>query len=373
VTGTNPTSAQPYLPWSAWPPGLRRMVVTLWCLFWLLMIFISVQDNWDDNTTLWWQPLVWEGSSALVVTMLMIGMFRYGNYQNLLLTTPWHWFWQHLKWLPLVSALFVVFAFGMRHGIYALLGARYTHASWLQIYLYETAKLALFLGLWLGVIFGILAFLASREQQARISAMQQALTEAQLLQLQARLQPHFLFNTLNTISAFMHTDVMRADRLLIQLADLLRASLALGERQTVALSEEIQLLRLYADIMTERFAPRVFITWQIADDSLAIVMPGLLLQPLLENAFKHGVERSLETTYITIASQRVSGQLKLLICNTHTSTTTLLAPAAQPGTGVGLRNCRERLQAIYGDRASLSLQQHADRVEVIVQLPEIAP
>jgi two-component system, LytTR family, sensor kinase len=299
----------------------------------------------------------------------MGGILFYGSRHKHLLATPLNWFWQHLKWLPLIAALFVVVAFGMRHGIYMLLGERYTHAPWLQIYLYEMVKLALFLGLWLGVLFGILSFLAWREQQARIHAMQRALTGAQLQQLQARLQPHFLFNTLNTISAFMHTDVVRADRLLNQLADLLRASLMLGERQTVALAEELQLLHLYADIMTERFAPRVQISWQIADESLAIPIPGLLLQPLLENAFRHGVEQALEITYITIRSQCVAGWLHVSISNSHSRTST----SAGPGTGVGLRNCRERLQAIYGGSASLNLLRSVDRVEAVVVLPELAP
>jgi LytS/YehU family sensor histidine kinase len=254
-----------------------------------------------------------------------------------------------------------------------LLGARYTHAPWLQVYLYETVKLALFLGLWLGVLFGVLSFLAWREQQARLHAMQKALTEAQLQQLQARLQPHFLFNTLNTISAFMLTDVVRADRLLNQLADLLRASLMLGERQTVALAEELQLLRLYADIMTERFAPRVHITWQIDDDTLAVPVPGLLLQPLLENAFKHGVERVTETTHITVTSKCIAGRLHLSICNSHSPSAALSPTIAGIGTGEGLRNCRERLQVIYGDNASLDLRAHPDRMEVALSLPVTAP
>ena len=87
--------------------------------------------------------------------------------------------------------------------------------------------------------------------------------------------------------------------------------MTLGERETVPLAEELQLLRLYAAIMTERFTPRVKIDWQIVDDSLQIRVPTLLLQPLLENAFKHGVERATGVTRIEIASQRTAGQLQL--------------------------------------------------------------
>ena len=357
-----------FLPISTWPVGLWRALVAVWCLFWLLLIVVAVADNWDEPHVLWWQPLLWEGSSAVVGTALTALMFAYGARQQALLATPLRWFWQHLKWLPLVSVLFVVFAYGLRHGVYALLGRHYPHEPWLQVWLYETVKLGLFLGLWLGVIFGAHSFLAWRDQQQRLHAMQQALTDAKLQQLKAQLQPHFLFNTLNTISAFMQTDVDRADRLLSQLADLLRASLTMSERDTVPLSEELQLLRLYAAIMTERFAPRVQIDWHVAADTLAVPVPTLLLQPLLENAFKHGVEQTTEPTRISITSHGDGGYLQLIVSNTRG------ASAAAPAfsTGVGLSNCRERLHAIYGDRATLSQHQFPDRFEVVVRLPGVA-
>ena len=120
------------------------------------------------------------------------------------------------------------------------------------------------------------------------------------------MQPHFLFNALNTISALMQVDVERADRLLTRLADLLRASLQAGARQMTSLREELKLLELYAQIMQERFADRVTLTWNVADDALDAAVPAMLLQPLLENAFKHGVERSREpvTIRIDVEAQR---------------------------------------------------------------------
>ncbi len=117
-------------------------------------------------------------------------------------------------------------------------------------------------------------------------ALQRHLAETQLSQLRAQLQPHFLFNALNTISAAMQVDVARADALLAQLADLLRASLQAGTRQTTSLREEIELLRRYAQIMQERFAERVTVSWDVAPDAADAEVPAMLLQPLLENAFK---------------------------------------------------------------------------------------
>ena len=364
-----PTNA---LPWSAWPPVLWRSLLALWCLFWLLMIAVAVQDNWDDDGVRWWQPLVWEGSSALIGSALMLLQLWYGSRQQHLLNRPWRWFWQHLQWLPLASTVFIALAYGLRHLIYAAAGADYTHPPLWQIWAYETIKIGLFMGLWLGVLFGVHSFMAWRDQQSRLHALQQALTDAKLQQLKAQLQPHFLFNTLNTISSFMHSDVDRADRLLIRLADLLRASLTLGEQNTIALRDELQLARLYAEIMTERFGPRVALTWNISDDCLALPVPALLLQPLLENAFKHAVEQSREPIQLTVGAYRDgdsdSNTLQLQVSNSLPSAP-LVPRGKNGGTGIGLRNCRERLQALYGERAHLQIEHTADAHRVHIRLP----
>ncbi len=358
-------------PWSAWPPALRQALLAVWGLFWLLMLSVAVQDNWGDQHIRWWQPLVWEGSSGIVGSGLMLLQLWYGDRQHHLLNRPWRWFWQHLKWLPLVSTVFITLAYGLRHLVYAVTGDSYQHPPLWQIWPYETIKIGLFMGLWLGVLFGVHSFVAWRDQQGRLHALQQALTDAKLQQLKAQLQPHFLFNTLNTISSFMHSDVERADRLLIRLADLLRASLTLGEQNTIPLRDELQLARLYAEIMTERFGPRVVLAWQIADDCLMLQVPALLLQPLLENAFKHAVEQSREPIQLHVSASRAGETLQLRIRNSLPSSPT--PPNGQGktgnGTGIGLRNCRERLQALYGDRASLQIEHTADEHRVHITLP----
>jgi len=192
--------------------------------------------------------------------------------------------------------------------------------------------------------------------------MQKHLAESQLAQLKAQLQPHFLFNALNTISALMQTDVERADRLLARLADLLRASLAVGARQATALREEWKLLALYASIMQERFAGHVTLTWSASDEALNASIPAMLLQPLLENAYKHGVERSSQPVSIRIDAQRQGDGLRIEIHNTGTLQDT-------PGSGIGLRNCRERLALVYGDRASLTVAPTDGGVTASVTLP----
>jgi LytS/YehU family sensor histidine kinase len=189
------------------------------------------------------------------------------------------------------------------------------------------------------------------------------LAEAQLAQLKAQLRPHFLFNALNTISSLMQTNVDQADRLLARLGDFLRASLQAGDRNLVPLSEELRLLELYAQIMQERFGDRLTLTWDIDPAATQAAVPALLLQPLLENAFKHGVERSGRAEMVKITVKRADTALHISIRNTGSTL------SEQRSGGIGIRNCRERLRMLYGADASLELMEQDGAVEARLTLP----
>jgi len=340
-----------------------RALYALWGLFWLLMMVVAVEDNRDNAHIHWWEPLVWEGTSCIVATFWLALQRRNAEHWNEHLDYPVRWFTKHLVWLPLVIVSFVAVVYGMRHAVYAMAGEIYEHKAWGFLLFYEGVKLLLFTSLWLGIIFGLESFTLWRQERERLLALQKHLAESQLAQLKAQLQPHFLFNSLNTISALMQVDVERADRLLTRLADLLRASLQTGARAMTSLREELQLLTLYAQIMEERFAGRVTLVWNIPDETLDAAVPTMLLQPLLENAFKHGVERSREPVTIRIDAQRFDDVLHVTI---HNSGAML---AATPELGIGLRNSRERLALIYGQRASLELAQVVDGVAARLAIP----
>ena len=160
----------------------------------------------------------------------------------------------------------------------------------------------------------------------------------------------------------MQVDVERADRLLAQLADLLRATLQAGTRDMSSLREELELLRLYARIMQERFSGRVTLDWRVADETLDASVPTMLLQPLLENAYKHGVERSMVPIVVTVTARRDGARLELSVANDG-------ALAAGGGEGVGLRNCRERLAALYASAAGLAVVPEGGRVVQRLSLP----
>src|SRR5690349_8893397 len=205
-------------------PGINRALLALWVPFWLLMVLISVEDHRGDDGIRWWEPVLWETSSCLFATALLMLQRRLTANWKVTLNEPWRWFGRQFAWLPVVTVVFVVTVFGFRHAVYALAGETYEHRSWPYLFFYEGIKLLLFLGLWLGVIFGLESFASWRSERERLLSLQRHLAESQLARLKAQLQPHFLFNALNTISSIMQVDVERADRLLTQLADLLRAT-----------------------------------------------------------------------------------------------------------------------------------------------------
>jgi hypothetical protein len=340
----------------------NRALFALWTLFWLLMMVVSCQDHVFETGVRWWEPLLWEGSSALVATGWLLVERRAAPRWNAYLNQPLRWFGRHALWIPAMALSFVAAIYAIRHAVYALVGEVYQHEPWPFVISYESVKIVLFAALWLSIIFGLESFSRWREERERLLELQKTLAESQLSQLRAQLQPHFLFNALNTISALMQSDVERADRLLTRLADLLRASLATGSQQITSLRAELELLRLYASIMQERFAGRVELHWAIADDVLDAAVPAMLLQPLLENAYKHGVERSTTAVRIDIEACREADRLRIVIRNAG-------ALVSEQSPGIGLRNCRERLALIHGDRASLQLTAVASSVAAQVTMP----
>lgn len=344
----------------------RRLVeifFCLWVIFWLLMITVSIQDNLRNPGISWWEPILWEGSASLVTTCWILVALRAREHYAQYLDRPLVWFTYHLRWLPVVIPTIIAAIYTMRHAVYELVGRSYHHPPWLYIFVSESVRITLFGGLWLGILFGLGSYAQWQLHRGRLLELQKALTEAQLARLQGQLRPHFFFNALNTISALMHVDVARADRLVAGLGDLLHISLRSGERAMTPLREELQSLEVYAQIMQERFRDRVAINWYTDPDIVDTPVPALLLQPLLENAFKHGVERSTAPVHIDVSARRDGNSLELTVSNTGSRL------ASDYREGVGLRNCRERLSVIYGEAASLQVRNEERAVAAQVSIP----
>jgi two-component system LytT family sensor kinase len=189
------------------------------------------------------------------------------------------------------------------------------------------------------------------EAQARALAASQLetrLIEAQLQTLQRQLQPHFLFNTLNTVSALMHRDVEAADAMLAQLGDLLRLSFETVDVQEVSLAQELDFLRKYVAIEQVRFQERLHVTFDIDPGLDDCLVPNLLLQPLVENAIRHGIGPRVEPGHVLVRVTRVGATLELEVRDDGVG---VPASALNELThGVGLSNTRSRLAHLYGDR-----------------------
>ncbi|MGD8495732.1 MAG: histidine kinase [Gemmatimonadales bacterium] len=204
-----------------------------------------------------------------------------------------------------------------------------------------------------------------RERDLRASQLEARLAEARLRALQMQLHPHFLFNTLHAISTLMHRDVEAADRMLARLSDLLRLTLENAGTQEVRLKEELDVLERYLEIERTRFGDRLTVELDVDPATLDARIPNLILQPLVENAVRHGVAPRAEPGWIGLRAVRRDGELLVTIEDDGPGLPAHADPAKPDvearGTssaangGVGLANCRARLGQLYGDEARLEL------------------
>ena len=346
----------------SWSHSPLVPLATLWAFLWMLTSLVEISARFlHDPAIPLWQPIVLTAIPTCPMIAWLIVHLRSNRYLQLPIEPPKPWFFHHLRQLPLLAIAYITIANGLRLALKTVSGVDAGFHGRLP---YEVIKVGLFYCLWLGLVYGTLSLLRSREQSEQLARTQQALVESQLARLQAQLRPHFLFNTLNTVSALMQTDIARADRVLARLGDLLRASLRAGDTNTVPLQDEIRLLRIYTEIMEERFAGRIFTSWQVADDTLRLPIPAMLLQPLLENAFKHGIEQTTGIERITVTATRDADRLNIKIHNTGS------ALAVGWREGVGIANCRERLQVLYGRGALFDIANDlSSGVETSISLP----
>jgi two-component system LytT family sensor kinase len=189
----------------------------------------------------------------------------------------------------------------------------------------------------------------------RESQLETHLVEAQLQSLQRQLQPHFLFNTLNTISALMHRDVDAADRMIERLSDLLRLSLENVGVQEVSLKDELDFLSKYLEIEQTRFRDRLTVVFDVQPDTLDALVPNLILQPLVENSIKHGIGPRPTPGQIEITSRRIGGMLELIVRDDGVGLSA--ARLTDFNRGVGLANTRSRLQHLYGTSHRFEFRQ----------------
>jgi two-component system, LytTR family, sensor kinase len=189
--------------------------------------------------------------------------------------------------------------------------------------------------------------------KAQAAQLQALLADARLAALRTQLNPHFLFNTLHAVSALVERDPRGVRRMIARLSELLRTTLDEADEPEVPLQRELTFIERYLDVMQIRFQGNLHVEWRIDPDVTDALVPNLILQPLVENAVKHGVGKILGVGRIELAAQRFGGRVLLSVRDNGPGLPSVSGPSSE---GVGLRNTRMRLLQLYGTDQSLTLQ-----------------
>lgn len=320
-------------PYTWWQ--LLRIKILLWylwggCTLWILWICARYRPEGNHG---WARVLALFGWSVVVVS-IYLAVYAVAIWAHL------HWIGKPAQFMPMVQFVLA------NHSTY------YYLAFWATVgieYAYEYAR-------------------RSRSQDLRVSQLAAQLSEARLRALEARLQPHFLFNALNTIASMVTKHkAEEAYDVLVRLSELLRESLKKSEQQSVTLARELEFTRHYLEIVKARFPDSVSYRVALPDELASLAVPALILQPLVENAVIHGLEpaSSLE---IEIDCRRENGCLLLGIHDNGPGLPDAFDLATQ--NGFGLQSTRTRLSSLFGERADFQLQpRHPRGVCAQVRLP----
>jgi len=341
----------------------------LWFASFTLIAFFSTQTAISDHEgsqIKFWEPWLLEYSAV----------YCYGLICPIIIVCCKHWPLDETHRYQSISKLvilYIIFTFifislmvGTRHLAYLLIEGRlWENGDLMARYIYEYPKT---LGFYSAIVFGSYTkvyFDTYQKEQIHAAKLNEQLLTAQIDVLRKQLQPHFLFNTLNLISSTMYQDVDKADSIIMILGDLLRYSLATEQKPWVSFNEEMQAMTSFLEIAKLRFGDRLSTKVEIEAQVESVMIPAMLLQPLLENAVKYGIEPSGELGEIHLKAIIVDEKLCITITNPLLDNSNL-----QPSFGIGLKNTRERLELLYGDSATVSLtQQNKNSVILTLALP----
>jgi two-component system, LytTR family, sensor kinase len=209
-----------------------------------------------------------------------------------------------------------------------------------------------------------------REREKRTIQLEAQLVQAQLQALKMQLHPHFLFNTLNSISALLHHDPELADRMIARLGDFLRLTLDNSGAQEVTLRKELEFLKCYLEIERVRFQDRLTVSYDVAPETLDAMVPNLVWQPIVENAIRHAIAPRAGKGHIEVRAHRTGPQLQLQVKDDGPGLASNQNSNGSSGKGVGLANTRERLRQLYGTAQRFELGNDPDRgLTVTLEIP----
>lgn len=202
------------------------------------------------------------------------------------------------------------------------------------------------------------------EKNAKAARLESLVKETELKMLRSQINPHFLFNSLNSISALTITDPEKARDMVIKLSEFMRYALTRKDEQPVSLQSELENLRLYLDIEKVRFGEKLTTEEIIEPGCLDFKIPVMLLQPLYENAVKHGVYESTESVRIITQVKYIDGYCEIIVSNNYDQ-----GPSSKKGTGTGLLNVTRRLELFYGNKGSIITSKENGLFTVTLYLP----
>lgn len=330
-------------------PRLRRLAIdiALTCVF-NALIALAITHLTPLGTS-FWTNLVFSMCIGILAVVLIDGgrlllwgeeKPRWPMFLLVAAAIPLAWFGGHALAVQLL---------GMPAHLPHAFDMRYTAASLI------VTVLACLFGTWFFWSRGKLQYLEAQAalEKARAAAIEKQALQAQLQLLQAQIEPHMLFNTLANLQALIAFDAPRAQHMLDQLIQYLRATLTAARAPQTTLGQEFALLQAYLELMAIRMGARLAYALDLPEPLRDVPLPPMLLQPLVENAIRHGIEPKIDGGRIEVSARRIDGMLELTVADTGLG---LDAPSAQPGTGMGQANVRERLHALYGEQADFSLQ-----------------
>jgi two-component system, LytTR family, sensor kinase len=352
---------------SAWSGGRRLAVITgAWCFFAALLTI-----NNYVYPAMMGQPVTWREAAR----------FPFITYAIWTLFTPLILFvcerirrrhWKPPLWIA-AHATFAIVTLLLIAALWLPFAELSTDAGQPARYSWHTVSglfwQSLAWNLWMycvivGIFYGLDYYFTARDARVRAAQLEAQLASAELEILKNQLQPHFLFNTLNLISSLIHTDQASADDMVGDLGALLRMSLESHASHEVSLAEEMKAIELYLNIQRLRFQDTLTIKMHIAPETLEARVPHLILQPIVENAFRHGISKRVGQGLLTIESTQHDGSLRILVSDNGPGAN---GSAAAPG--IGLNNTRSRLEKLYGNRASLDLDSSSSGFIVALEFP----
>ena len=217
----------------------------------------------------------------------------------------------------------------------------------------------------IALMYGFEYYRQFKERESVQLQLERRISEMQLEALRAQLHPHFLFNTLNAIATVLHRDPARADKAIVNLAELLRAVMEQRDKEEIPLDAELGLARRYLDIMSLRAGENITVSWSISPDVRDAAVPYFILQPLLENALEHGFAHQPDSGHLDVSARASHDVLQLVVADDGVG-----LGSTNNGAGIGLSTTAKRLSELYGSAGKLRLENGSSRgSRVIVEIP----